>query len=80
MQINVTVDCSPQEARAFLGLPDLAPLHDLYIDRMKSLSVDGVRPEEVERMFRLWSAGMSEGVEQMQRLFWNAAGGAALRG
>lgn len=73
MQFNVSVDCTPAEARSFLGLPDLTPIHDLYLSKMKEVAVDGVKPEDMERMFRLWSAGMSGGVEQWQKLFWQAA-------
>ncbi len=29
--MTVDVDCTPAEARAFLGLPDLTPLHDKYV-------------------------------------------------
>lgn len=75
MQFNVSVDCTPGEARAFLGLPDLTPLHEIYLSKMKEVAVDGLKPEDVERMFRLWSAGMTEGFEQWQRLFWQAASG-----
>jgi len=35
MKVIVDVDCTPEEARRFLGLPDLTPVHDLYLDKMK---------------------------------------------
>ena len=76
MQVNVTFDCTPQEARSFLGLPDMAPLHDIYIDKMKSLAAEGVSSEDVERLYRMWGSGLSEGFEQWQRLFWQATSGA----
>ena len=79
MQVNVTVDCSPQEARAFLGLPDLAPLHAVYIEKMKSLAIEGVQSEDIERMYRAWGAGLSESLEQFQKLFWSAASSTAAR-
>ncbi len=75
MQVNVTVECSPQEARAFLGLPDLAPLHAIYLDKMKSLTLEGVQPADMERMYKAWGTGLSESLEQFQRLFWTAASG-----
>ncbi|MEO7470377.1 MAG: DUF6489 family protein, partial [Sphingobium limneticum] len=30
MKVTVDVDCTPAEARAFLGLPDVTPIHDKY--------------------------------------------------
>jgi len=72
LQVNVTIDCTPQEARSFLGLPDLSPLHDVYLDKMKAFATDGVKSEDLERLYRAWGSGLSEGVEQWQRLFWHA--------
>ena len=31
MKITVDVDCTPQEARAFMGLPDVTPLNEHLI-------------------------------------------------
>lgn len=73
MQVNVTVDCTPQEARSFLGLPDLAPLHAVYLDKMQSLAAEGVLPADIERMYRAWGTGLTESLDQFQRLFWTAA-------
>jgi hypothetical protein len=34
MKINVEVDCTPEEARRAMGLPDFTPVHDRYIQMM----------------------------------------------
>jgi hypothetical protein len=34
MKITVNVDCTPEEARAFLGQPDLKPMQDELIQEM----------------------------------------------
>ena len=34
MKINVEVDCTPEEARAFLGLPDVSKANDLYVENI----------------------------------------------
>ena len=28
MKLNITVDCTPEEARSFLGLPNLTPVNE----------------------------------------------------
>jgi Family of unknown function (DUF6489) len=73
MKINIDIDCTPQEARSFLGLPDLGPLHAVYLERMEALVRDGLKAEDVESMMRAWMPLMSGGMEQWQKLFWNAA-------
>ncbi len=72
MKITFDIDCTPQEARAFFGLPDLAPLHDLYLDKMKSYVSDGLGPDDFERLARTWMPGMAEGFEKMRGL-WSTA-------
>jgi hypothetical protein len=32
MKVNVEVECTPEEARRFLGLPDVTKANDVYVD------------------------------------------------
>lgn len=78
MRFTIDVDCTPAEARAFLGLPDMTPLHDAWMQKMQSLTTEGPSAADLERMTRAWTAGMpgmAEGLEKMQQLFWSAATG-----
>ncbi|KHK89639.1 DUF6489 family protein [Novosphingobium malaysiense] len=34
MKVNVEVECSPEEARRFLGLPDVTRANELYVDAL----------------------------------------------
>jgi len=36
MKMTVEVDCTPEEARRFLGLPDVAPIHAAMLERMQA--------------------------------------------
>ena len=40
MKFTVNCDCTPEEARSFLGLPDLSPVHEKYVQTMLS-AMDG---------------------------------------
>jgi hypothetical protein len=35
MKVNVEIDCTPDEARQFLGLPDLKPINELYVENVQ---------------------------------------------
>ena len=63
MKISVDVDCTPEEARRFLGLPDLAPVHAVYVDKLKRMADEGVTPDMLDQMMRSWQpmgeAGLS---------------------
>jgi hypothetical protein len=50
MRVTVNVDCSPEEARAFLGLPDVAPLNELMVSRIQAQAesnLDLINPTEL---------------------------------
>lgn len=75
MKINVDIDCTPEEARTFLGLPDLSPLHRVYLERMEQLVKEGVSAADIEKMMRQWMPMMTEGFDQWQKALWSAATG-----
>lgn len=32
MKVNIEIDCTPEEARTFMGLPDVAKANEFYVD------------------------------------------------
>lgn len=35
MKVNVEIDCTPLEARQFIGLPDVQPMQTAVMDKMQ---------------------------------------------
>lgn len=55
MKINVEFDCTPEEARRLMGLPDLTIVHDAFLRQMlDSVSVGGLSSDKVETMMKSW--------------------------
>lgn len=55
MKVNFDIDCTPEEARSFLGLPDVTPIHQKYVQTMLD-SMDGTANlEQMETLFRSFS-------------------------
>lgn len=73
MKVKVDIECTPQEARTFIGLPDLTPVHEAMVEKMVSLATDGVNAGDMENMMRTWMPGMGENWQAMQKAFWSAA-------
>ncbi len=72
MKINVEVDCTPEEARRFMGLPDMAPVHDKYL-AMLTGSMDGAAaPEMIETMMRSWAPMGDAGMAMWRQMFERA--------
>lgn len=34
MKITIEIDCTPEEARSFMGLPDVSAANDVYVDNL----------------------------------------------
>ena len=66
MKINVEVDCTPEEARRFLGLPDLSPVHQAYVERMTRAAAEDLTAESAAEMMKSWGP-MSEAGMAMWR-------------
>ncbi len=65
MKINVEVECTPEEARAFLGLPDLRPIQDELLGEMKDRMSAALRASDPQEMMRQWLTPNLKGFEQM---------------
>ena len=52
MKVTVDVDCTPEEARRFLGLPDLSAVHEAYVEKMKLAAADIPGPEAFSEMMK----------------------------
>lgn len=72
MKVHFEIDCTPEEARAFFGLPDLAPVHDAYVEKMKSMMLDGLTPADFEKVTRAWMPGIADSFEQWRQLMMAA--------
>ena len=74
MKLNIEIDCTPEEARRAVGLPDLTPVHDRYIAMLSDMIEGGIKPEMVETMLRSWSPVGDAGLQFWQRLMDGASG------
>ncbi|MES2497393.1 MAG: DUF6489 family protein [Pseudomonadota bacterium] len=69
MKITVDVDCTPEEARRFMGLPDMSVIHDAYLDKMKTMIEEGVTPDMMETMMRSWMPMGETGMNLWRTMF-----------
>lgn len=75
MKFNIEIDCTPEEARRLVGLPDLQPLHDIYLNRVKELMAKGITPEMVQTMVKNWVPMGEGGLGMLQSLMSQFGGG-----
>lgn len=75
MKVTINIDCTPEEARRFMGLPDLTPVHDAYVERMKAAVADGVTPEMFADMMKAWGPMSEAGLNMWRQMFETMGGG-----
>ena len=76
MKVTMNVDCTPEEARAFLGLPDVRPMQEQLMRELQEQMAANIRAMEPEAMLRTWLPATLKGFEQMQEIFMNQMTGA----
>jgi hypothetical protein len=77
MKMNIEIDCTPAEARAFLGLPDVAPLNDHLVAEMKRRMDENMAAMQPEELMKTWTSFGVQAQDQFRRLMETAVGGAA---
>jgi hypothetical protein len=54
MKLNVVVDCTPEEARAFLGLPDVTPVNEALVSAIKQRIEQNIELVSPEFYLKQW--------------------------
>ncbi len=81
MKVNITMDMTPEEARTFMGLPDVAPIQKKMMEEMEQRMKAAFDTGDPEAMMRAWMPlGGAEAFQQFQKFFWDSARVAASGG
>lgn len=74
MKVNLEVDCTPIEARTFLGLPDVSKANEAYVDGVLK-AMQGVGSIEQLQAYTQQLAPMGQmGLKFVQQLMESGAG------
>lgn len=76
MKIQIDVDGTPEELRAFLGLPDLNPVHEAMVNHLLQQLEESRDPQA---FMQKWFAGSLQGAETLQRLILESLQGSGGR-
>jgi hypothetical protein len=76
MKIKIEVDCTPDEARMFLGLPDVQALQASVMAEVEKKMLGSMTLMEPEAMLKTWLPMGVQGIEAFQKMVWDAATGA----
>lgn len=75
MKITIDIDCTPEEARVFFGLPDVQPMQKRLMAELEDRLHQNIQDLEPEALFNKWLPLGMQGMEQMQKAMWAAMSG-----
>ena len=75
MKVTIEVDCPPEEARAFLGLPDVTPLNEKFVSEMQKRMETNMNMLSPEELMKSWMAFGVGAQEQFRKLMSVATSG-----
>jgi hypothetical protein len=76
MKLNIEIDCTPAEARAFLGLPDVTALNDHLVAEMQKRMDANMAAMQPDELMKTWTSFGVQAQDQFRRLMEAAVTGA----
>mgnify|MGYP000352502774 CR=1 FL=1 len=76
MKVHIDIDCTPEEARVFFGLPDVQPMQAAVMKELQARMLSSMQAMDPETLVKTWMPAGIAGMEQLQRMFWQQFGGA----
>ncbi len=73
MKMHIEIDMTPDEARKFLGLPDVTKLQDKMLAEIERRMKAAVDVNDPEAMLKAWMPLGGKAFEQFQRLMFDSA-------
>jgi hypothetical protein len=75
MRVTVEVDCTPEEARRFLGLPDVLPMQQAAMEKLQQRMESAVEATTPEALLKMWIPMAPDQMQQAFAKLFGAFGG-----
>ena len=69
MKVSIDIDCTPEEARQFLGLPDVTAANEALVDELTKRAGDMAATMDPEKMMEQWMSAGVRGFGDLQQAF-----------
>ncbi len=67
MKVHVEIDCTPEEARRLLGLPDLGPMQQAVLAKLQDQLLNASGAASPEALLKQWMPLIPQSPEQLQQ-------------
>lgn len=72
MKVTIDIDCTPQEARQFMGLPDVEPMQKAAMAEMEKRMLEEIEKFTPEALLKSWMPLMAQGASIPMEIFKQA--------
>ena len=69
MKISLDVECTPEEARKFFGLPEVEALQEALLKEVQERLSANIKAMDPKAMLEAWLPGTLKGFEQFRDMF-----------
>ena len=74
MKVTFDIDCTPEEARKLLGLPDVASMQEAMMKELEERMRDNLNNLDPETFMKTWLPMTMQNFGDMQKMFWTQMG------
>ena len=74
MKVNVEIDCTPDEARQFLGLPNVQPMQTAVMEKLQQQMTANIEKVSPEALMQSWFTFDPKVAERFGEMFVTMAG------
>ena len=78
MKVRIEMDMTPEEARTFMGLPDIKPMQQKMLEEMQGRMKAAFDANDPDGMVRAWmpfpyGMGGADTFQKLQKAMWDSA-------
>lgn len=74
MKVKFDIECTPEEARRFMGLPDVEPMQQALMSELEEKMRENMNAMDPETMLKTWLPATIQGWGEVQKMFWDQMG------
>ena len=67
MKISFDIDCTPEEARRFFGMPDVSPVNDAFVKELTKRAGEMAQEMDAGKLMEQWMSAGVQGLGDIQK-------------
>ena len=79
MKVHIEIDCTPEEARAFMGLPDVSKANNIYVESIAKAMKGVSNPDQLQEYAQQLAPMGQMGLKMFQNFMESGMRGAGAK-